>query len=240
MTIDRDSDQPRGSLTEEVQRRLRNAIHVGEYTAGSRLPSENALASQFGVSRPVVREAVSRLSAEGLVRAERGRGTFVSQTPVAPRFEFAPISGIDDLIAWQDFRIAVEQEAARLAAERRGPDDLDRIRAIHAKMVDIARSGERGIDLDFELHLAIAQATQNPILTDAQRSLGDHIRSWVTAILATTSRSPSERHELRNREHAAIVDAIERMDPDAAARSARRHLENGRTRLLTEISQARK
>lgn len=239
MTATDSGNGPRASLTDEVRQYLSEAIRVGEYVPGSRLPSENALASQYGVSRPVVREAVSRLAAEGLVRAERGRGTFVSERPTVSKLEFEPISGIDDLIVWQDFRIAVEQEAARLAAERRSPEDLERICGIHEKLVDMARSGNRAIDLDFDLHVAIAQATQNRILTDAQRSLGDHIRNWMTAILATTKRPPSERHELRNREHAAIVDAIARMDPDAAARAARRHLENGRTRLLTEISQLR-
>lgn len=230
------SERSRSSRTEDVQRHLRDAILGGAYTAGSRLPSETALAERLGVSRPVVREAVSRLTAEGLVRAERGRGTFVSDRAAAPRIELPPISGIDDLIAWHEFRVAMEQEAARLAAERRSPDDLERIRQIHLKLVEMARSGHRAIDLDFDLHVAIAQAAQNTILSDTQRSLGDHIRNWMTTMIATTSQSPSERHELRNREHGAIVDAIERMDPDAAARAARRHLENGRTRLLTELS----
>lgn len=229
----------RGSRTEEVHQFLLNAITLGEYGAGSRLPSENALASQLGVSRPVVREAVSRLAAEGLVRAERGRGTFVSDRPVVRQLQLSPIAGINDLIAWQDLRIAIEQEAARLAAERRAPEDLERIRGIHLKLIDMARVGDRAIRLDFEFHVAIATATQNPILVEAQRSLGDHIRDWMSTVLETTKLPPSEWHEFRVREHNAIVEAIQRMDPDAAAQAARRHNENGRTRLLTELSQAR-
>ena len=103
----------------------------------------------------------------------------------------------------------------------------------------MARDGDRAIGLDFEFHVAIATATQNPILVEAQRSLGDHIRDWMSTVLETTKLPPLERHEFRTREHNAIVEAIQRMDPDAAAQAARRHNENGRTRLLTELSQAR-
>ena len=231
--------QVRGSRTEEVHRFLLNAITLGEYSPGSRLPSENALASQLGVSRPVVREAVSRLAAEGLVRAERGRGTFVSDRPVVRQLQLSPIAGIDDLIQWQDLRIAIEQQAARLAAERRAPEDLERIGDIHQNLIDMARVGDRAIGMDFEFHVSIAEATHNPILVEAQQSLGDHIRDWMSKILETTRRTSAEWHQFRVREHSAIVEAIERRDPDAAAQAARRHNENGRTRLLTELSQAR-
>jgi GntR family transcriptional repressor for pyruvate dehydrogenase complex len=227
-----------GSRTEEVYRFLFDAIKLGEYSTGSHLPSENALASQLGVSRPVVREAISRLAAKGLVRPEQGRGTFVSKSPAVHQLQFSPIEGVKDLISWQDLRIAIEQEAARLAAERCTSDDLERIRGIHLKLTDLARVGDRAVNLDFEFHVAIAMATQNSILVKAQRSLGDHIRDWMSTLVRATNPSPSEWPEYRHREHLAIVDAIQRMDPDAAALAARRHLENGRTRLLAELSQA--
>lgn len=232
-------DGRRTSRTDEVGRFLLDALKQGAYAPGGRLPSEHALAAQLGVSRPVVREAVSRLAARGLVRTERGRGTFVSDQPAAGQLRFPPIAGINDLIAWQDLRVAIEQEAARLAAVRHGPEDLAAIRDIHFRMIDMTQTGERAIALDFEFHLAIAMATHNPILVEAQRSLGEHIRNWISAMLETTRSSPSERHEFRHREHQAILEAIQRMDPDAAALAARRHMENGRTRLLTQLSEAR-
>lgn len=229
-------NEARGSRTDEVHRFLTAAIERGDYATGSQLPSENALALRLEVSRPVVREAVSRLAAEGLVQVERGRGTFVRERKVVRQLHFPPIDGVSDLLAWQDLRIAVEQETARLAAERHSAEDLERLHGIHDRLLDRARAGERAIDLDFEFHLAIAQATQNPILCDAQRSLGDHIRAWMTTMLERTSRSAIERHELRNREHQAILDAIERRDPEAAFAAARRHIEYGRTRLLVELT----
>lgn len=229
----------RASRTEKVRRYLRNAIGSGDYGAGSRLPSENAIATRLSVSRAVVREAVSGLAAEGIVRAEQGRGTFVSERPAVRQLEMSPIVNIGDLIAWMDLRIAIEQESARLAAERRSEADVDHIGTIHQRLIDLGRAGERAVDLDFAFHLAIAQATENSVLVEAQRSLGEHIRNWMSAMVITTRDSPAERHQRRNREHEAILDAIRRIDPQAAAEAARRHLENGRTRLLAELSEAR-
>jgi GntR family transcriptional regulator, transcriptional repressor for pyruvate dehydrogenase complex len=228
----------RGSRTTEVYAFLLDAISTNEYSAGSKLPPENTLASQLGVSRPVIRETVSRLAAEGLVRAERGRGTFVLDRPVIRQFQFSPIEGINDLIAWQDLRIAIEQEAARLAAERRSSEDLESIRDIYMRLTNLGSVGDRAINLDFEFHLEIAKATQNPVVIEAQRSLGEHIQDWMSTIVETTKNTPSEWREFRKSEHFAIFDAIERMDPIAATQAARRHIENGRTRLLTELSQA--
>jgi GntR family transcriptional repressor for pyruvate dehydrogenase complex len=224
------------SRVEAVHRHLLGAISRGEFPAGSRLPSETELASMLDVSRPVIREAVSRLSVAGMVRAEQGRGTFVSERPVIHRLDFSPIEGVEDLIEWQDFRIAVEQENAMLAAMRHGPKDLEKIKEIQVRLVELPPFGDRAINLDFDFHVAIAEATQNPILVNAQQSLGEHIRSWMSVMLQTKGRPQSSRQEFRDREHQAIIDAIERRDPYAAAQAARRHLENGRTRLLAEIS----
>lgn len=229
----------RNSRTNAVHEALKGAIRQGTYAVGVQLPSETSLAEEFGVSRPVIREAISRLSAEGLVRAERGRGTFVSERRSVNQLLFSPIANIDDLLMWQELRIAIEQEAARLAAERHGSEELARIREAYRRMVEAAKSGERVIDLDLRFHLVIAEATQNRALIEAQASLGDHIQSWMATMLETTRRPRSEQDELREREHLAIVEAIERRDPDMAAQAARRHIENGRTRFLVELSSSR-
>jgi GntR family transcriptional repressor for pyruvate dehydrogenase complex len=230
---------PGRNRAESVHRYLLDAIHSGRFGAGDQLPTELTLAATLGVSRPVIREAISKLAADGIVRAEQGRGTFVSDLPATRRLNLSPIENVDDLIAWQDLRVAVEQESARLAAIRHGPKDLENIVRVHERLMETAQFGERDFDVDFEFHLAIAHATHNPVLVNAQQSLGEHIRNWMKMMLKATRQSSSERNVFRNREHQAIIDAISRTDPDAAAMAARRHIENGRTRLLTEISAAR-
>jgi DNA-binding FadR family transcriptional regulator len=84
--------------------------------SGDRLPSESRLCEVFGVSRPVVREAISRLQADGLVVTRHGAGTFVAKRPREEFLRLAPIGSLADLMRCYEYRIALEGEAASLAA----------------------------------------------------------------------------------------------------------------------------
>lgn len=189
-----------------------------------------------GVSRPVVREAIASLVAAGIVRTERGRGSFVQPPQVIQRLVLNPIASIDDLLALQELRLAIEQEAGRLAATRRSEEDLDRIIEINQKLLATGGDYRNGAELDSAFHVAIAAATHNTVILDAQRALGNHTKQWISTVLHTDPEAKANRHEYRLREHDAIIEAIRRMDPDAAALAIRRHVENGRTRFLAHMS----
>lgn len=221
---------------DEVEMSVTKLIEVGEFSIGHRLPGENELAGRFGVSRPVIREAIGRLTARGLVRTERGKGSFVQPPQVIQRLVLHPITSIDDLLALQELRIAIEQEVGRLAAARRSEEDLEKITEINDRLIATSGDYSYGGELDSEFHIAIAAATHNRVILDAQRALGNHTKQWISTVLHAVPDAKATRHEYRLREHDAIIDAIRRMDPEAAALAIRRHIENGRTRFLAHMS----
>jgi GntR family transcriptional repressor for pyruvate dehydrogenase complex len=225
-----------GNRVDEVRTYIVGRIEGGDLVAGDRLPTEKELAERHGVSRPVVREAIARLVAEGMVRTERGKGSFVQPPQVIQQLVLNPITSIDDLLALQELRLAIEQEAGRLAATRRSEEDLERIVEINQSLLATSGDYRNGGELDNEFHVAIAAASHNTVILDAQRALGNHTKQWISTVLHTAPEAKATRNEYRLREHDAIIEAIKRMDPDAAALAIRRHIENGRTRFLAHMS----
>jgi GntR family transcriptional repressor for pyruvate dehydrogenase complex len=225
-----------GNRVDDVHRVLLNLIEGGELAVGKQLPTENALAQQHGVSRPVVREAIARLAANGQVRTERGKGSFVLGGHGLEQLRLAPITSIDDLLAWQELRVGIEQEAARLAATRRSQDDLAEIVRLHNEMVNDSESIGYGGNADHAFHVAIAAAANNRAILDAQKALGRHIKGWISAVLHVEPSNTSKRRQYRLSEHEAIVSAIRDRNPDRAAQAIRSHIENGRTRFLAGLT----
>ena len=119
------------TLGDQVYRQLLNAIKVGEFAGQARLPSEADMAAHFKVSRPVLRQALERLRASGIVTSKRGSGNFVVET-VEPSFAFDPLLSIPDVQRCLEFRCAVEAKAAGTAARKRTKLQLEVIeRALH-------------------------------------------------------------------------------------------------------------
>ena len=160
------------TLSAAVVAGLKDKILAGDLAPGAKLPSEAELIEEYGVSRTVVREAVTRLRAEGLVETQQGRGSFVLAVPEASSFsiEASAIRTQADVRAMLDFRIGVESEAAALAARDHGPSD---VAAIESAMEGFVRAGHEGaVEADFAFHLAIARATGNRFYVDLLGSLG--------------------------------------------------------------------
>src|SRR5690349_16195475 len=108
------------NLTDQLERTLAERIGDGVYPPGSKLPSESTIAEEMGVSRTVVREAISRLNAAGIAATRHGIGTFVAADipPLNIDFDSATKVTIDDALAMLELRISLEVEAAALAAAR--------------------------------------------------------------------------------------------------------------------------
>src|SRR5580704_11272622 len=123
-------------------------IVAGEFKIGERLPSESQLGAKYAVSRAVVREALARLHADGVTVTRKGAGTYVQRQPGREFLRLSPIGGIADLMRCFEFRIALEGEAASLAAQRRREDDLKAIADAFDELNHINAAGQLGIQED--------------------------------------------------------------------------------------------
>lgn len=226
------------SLAQEVMNDLSEKIRSGVYRPGDKLPTEPEVMAEQGVSRTVVREAMSRLQAAGLVETRHGIGTFVLP-PKPAGLDLMTVVTIRDILAMLELRISIETEAAGLAAMRRTPEQLARMhRAIETINENISK-GERSVDADFQFHLQIAQATGNKYFEDFYRHLGTATIPRDRLDTSQLSEEPAPNYMFRaNREHEYILSAIERKDPEMARASMRMHLSNSSERLKRASEQA--
>jgi len=224
--------QPR--LAQAVVERLAGRIRRGEFKAGDKLPSEFEIVRAFGVSRAVVREAMSRLQAAELVETRHGVGTFVREgAGRAPfRIDAVATTTLSELILIVELRMSVEAEAAALAAERRSEAQLAAMRrALDAFSRQVEQS-KNAVQADFRFHLCIAQAAANRHFSDLIRYLGTMLFPRTTVNAASLAGQKRITYLRRvNREHERIYDAIARRAPDAARAAMRAHLSNSRERL---------
>ncbi|HMG49998.1 MAG TPA: FadR/GntR family transcriptional regulator [Inquilinus sp.] len=219
-------------LADQLYEQVLAKIVSGEFAEGDKLPSETRLGGLFGVSRPVVREALSRLQADGLVAARHGAGSFVRHRPRTEFQSVAPIGSIADLMRCFEFRVALEGEAAVLAAERHTAAELAAIEEALAALDRVIETGALGAEEDNAFHIAVARAAQNDLFTAALESLGRHVLNGIHVARILSLAHNRSRLRLVQNEHVAIVEAIRRRDPDGARNAMRRHIENARLRVL--------
>lgn len=224
---------------ERVAERLVTALALGEFVPGQRLPTERDLAAALGVSRQVIREAMSRLAASGYVEVRRGRtgGAFVLSGTGPEADEMIRrtlVPGWEQLERLFDFRTLVEPLIARTAAERRREADAARIRDALAAYRSAGGDREASSRADGDLHRAVAEATGNPYLAD----LSDRIRQAVSLGFGAEPYSPSIR-ERAIHEHGELAEAVIAGDADAAAAIAGRHFGITEERLRALYERAR-
>lgn len=221
------------SLALGVVEALSDRIRDGRLAPGTKLPTEAEVMAEFGVSRTVVREALSKLQAGGLVETRHGVGTFVVGPGDASAFRIEPqqLATLRDVIAVLELRIGVETEAAGLAAQRRSEANLASMRRAIAEFAQAVDEGRDAVSADFQLHTEIARATQNEHFAGLMATLGARIIPRARLDPAEAI-DPQRQAYLRrvNAEHESIVDAIAAQDVEAARAAMRTHLANSRER----------
>lgn len=226
--------RPRG-LVPEIVASLESDIREGRLVPGQKLPTESELVGRFDVSRTVVREAISRLQASGLVETRHGIGTFVIEPRVPePTFRIAPedFATAADVIELLELRISLESEAAALAAQRRSDVSLAAMAAALTSFNVAIHADSDAVPSDFQFHMEVARATGNRHFAELMTYLGTMIIPRTR--LNTADRAPEGRLAYLERvhlEHENIFDAIRRQDAEAARAAMRTHLSNSRERL---------
>lgn len=223
------------NLTKNVVSALSERIRGGEFHVGEKLPTESELMESFGVSRTVIREAISKLQAAGLVETRHGIGTFLldPQNEKNLRIETANILTMLDVMAILELRISLETEAAGLASLRRTDAHLLQMRSILDDFSNhIRKKTGNAIVSDVAFHLLVATATGNRYFHDILKQLGRAIIPRTRINSAALAEDDQTAYLNRvNREHEDIYNAIARKDPDAARAAMRTHLANSRERL---------
>ncbi|MBF8189489.1 FadR family transcriptional regulator [Nonomuraea sp. K274] len=220
------------SRTQRLVDTLTARIQEGVIRPGERLPTESGLVETYGVSRTVVREAIARLKAAGLIETQHGRGSFVLARPSTTGFDPAPGTGLPDVLDLLDFRMGVEVEAAGLAAGRRTEAALAGLREALDRFAGAAGHPGAAVGADFLFHLRVALATGNRYFGDLLGSLGPAM------IIMPRERLRPDRPDFARivTEHENIYAAIERGDAAGARAAVRVHLANSRARLTTSPS----
>jgi len=220
-------------LTDRVKLDLMGLIDAHDLKPGDKLPPADQLCRQFSVSRTVVREAVASLKAEGRLRSLRGSGVYVAAPGArtsTPMFMAAP-QEIGEVLELMEFRIAVEVEAAGLAAERRTETNLLRMAQALAQFSRHMTGPDLAADADRAIHRAIADATGNARFRLFVDEMGDRLipRRALGASFGDAATRSVFLGTIQS-EHQAIFDAISERNAKQARATMRRHLEDGRRR----------
>lgn len=230
-TLSRIQRPPR--LSEEVSADLEARIQRGDYAPGAQLPTEKVLAETFGVSRAVVREAIARLKADGLIETRQGSGAFVTENPKSLNFRLSA-SGESALLHIFELRTMVEATVAELAARRRTDADVEVMRQCLDRM-EVALSSEAdGSEADDDFHLAIASATHNQYVLRLAEFLGRQFSESRRMAWVDHPRGMESPREAQ-REHHLMLAAITAGDPAAARQAAHVHLRGAAERVGIDL-----
>lgn len=222
------------NLAHDLVAKLTQSILLGQVLPGDKLPSENTIVQEHGVSRTVVREALSKLQASGLVETRHGIGTFVLER--APeqglRLNVDTALGVRSIL---ELRLGLETQAAALAAVRRTDRQVAQMREALDDYQSLLANNDSCVEADKRFHLLIAEATGNLCFSEIMQHLGRSMipRTRVNAAERGAA-DLSKLGQLANLEHEAILNAIKRQDPDAARAAMWLHLTNSRDRFLAD------
>ncbi|MDG3010333.1 FadR family transcriptional regulator [Rhodococcus sp. D2-41] len=216
----------RSPLAEQAAEVLAVRVTSGVWTVGEKLPGETTLATELGVGRSTIREAIRTLVGKGMLQSRQGAGVFVSSA--------APAADADALLAAVqsaailhviEVRNALEIEAARMAAERRTPADVRRMRdALRRRSSAALGDDEEFVDADVDLHRAVVAAAHNPVLAELFDVFRPRLRQAMLDLLTLRDLRRAEPDHGAG-EHLELVEAIAAGDGALAERVSRDHLE---------------
>jgi GntR family transcriptional repressor for pyruvate dehydrogenase complex len=210
-------------IPEEIANRIRLLILDGTFKPGEPLPSERHLARSFGVSRGSVRDAFRMLETIGLLETRHGQGTFPQElsvdnlvTPLASVLTYSRELQQELM----DVRRMFEPAVARVAAARAAPAEIEQLQRLIEAQRRKVKAGQSTIGEDTAFHSTVARATHNQVVVRIMETLNDLLVGSRKLTLQQKGRP------LRSvRGHEAVVAALRRRDPEAAARAMHQHID---------------
>ncbi len=223
-----------GNLSSRVASMLLDKIHNDNLLPGTRLPSEQAMAAHFGVSRTVIREAIALLKVQGLLETRKGSGAFILDPDAesTSNRDRLPDGSIKSLLNLIEVRRGVEGETAALAAIRRTPGQLSEMEIALRRIEEAVAGGQDGVDQDAKFHQCIAAATGNAYWVRFTETFAHTMRLAVKVTRANEARREDFSQQVRA-EHETILGAIAAQDAEAARSAARDHMERATQRVLS-------
>jgi DNA-binding FadR family transcriptional regulator len=220
-------------LAELVQAQIMRLVDRGEFPRGCKLPTEGELSARFGVSRPVLREALQALKDAGVVQSQRGSGTIVVRGAAPGAAMLPAVRTMADLVRLYEFRIVLEGAVAALAAEHHAPDTLADIRTALLRAEDAVGGEAPGLmlDLNFAFHRAVARATQNPYHLATVESLPNFV-GMVRLNTASFGTDVAARARLVLEQHWVIFEAIRVRDAARAQAEMESHIVAARDHVM--------
>lgn len=212
------------TLGEQVAAQLSDQITEGRWKPGEKLPSESELCFAMNIGRSTLREALKALAFVGMVQMRPGDGTYVIEESglLIDRIMARGLLKTDkELQDVGEARLLIEGETAALAAERAEGKDLRQLDLLMEEMGDSLKGlGREFVDLDVELHLAIAQCAKNQMLFELLTPIRGVLKEWISK-----SQELPGIKENAHRQHAKIVAAVRRREPEKARYAMRTHLQ---------------
>lgn len=215
------------TLYQSILDEIREAIRAGKLKGGDQLPSEREMAKAFGTSRAAVRQAIVAMEVTGLVEVKPGRGTFLRDFNLNNYLEplacliYGTEAGVLDIL---ELRIALETEAAALAAQRATPGHLKTMaKALEEERLALEK-GQMAIEEDIAFHSAISKATQNHVFDKVMFTIRELLNCSFNEQRNKTWNLP-DRVKLIQKEHQEIFNAIKNGNPEQAYTAMRKHLE---------------
>jgi GntR family transcriptional regulator, transcriptional repressor for pyruvate dehydrogenase complex len=223
---------PARAMSDTVAQQLLRQIEIGRFAGTGKLPTEAMLAQEFGVSRTVIREAISRLKNEGVVAPRQGSGVYLAEhASIRPlRIDYAETAEAGVLTHLFAVRRAIEAEIAAEAALQRNDADLATLDAALRRIDAAQAEGRDGVAEDIAFHHAIAGVTGNPYFMRTLAFLNQYLEAGIAVVHRHAATRDDVSRQVRG-EHAAIAAAIRAGDPSAARDAALSHLRHAARRL---------
>lgn len=231
MTLKLDKVNRGPHLSTLVASSISREIAQGRLKPGDQLPTEQALATTFGVSRNVVREAIARLRSEGRIWSQQGRGAFVADATNATvlTIDYETLQRADSFRNLFELRGMLEVQIAALAATRRSDADIEAMERALDGMRTAPYGSVAWLKNDLGFHRAVAEATRNPYMGQFLIFVSERVRESILA--AGNQQKSDDMARTTLGEHERILAAIKAGDAKAASAAMTRHLAGAASRV---------